>query len=183
MDCPGHATASRGPHPGTVRACLGVPLQHRIVLLVIRLRNQQDFAAGLFLIALALVARYLAADLAMGRLVRMGPGYLPTVLSWVLLGLGALIALRGFITNGPKLEPWAWRPLVALCAALIAFALLLQGGGLVLAILATTAISSLAAPGSRPIPTLLLALGLSVMSAVLFIWLLGLPLLILPEWG
>ena len=148
-----------------------------------RIRNQQDLAAGLFLIAFAMLARHLASDLAMGRLVRMGPGYLPTVLSWTLGGLGVLIALRGFTIDGPKLESWAWRPLIALCAALISFALLLQGAGLVIAIFITTAVASLAAPGSRPVPVLALAAVMSVLSSVLFVWLLGLPLLILPEWG
>lgn len=150
---------------------------------MIRLRNQQDFVAGLFLIAFALLARHLAQDLAMGRLVRMGPGYLPTVLSWILAGLGVLIAARGFLTDGPKLEPWAWRPLIALCAALIAFALLLQQGGLVMATIVSVLISSMAAPGARPLSTLLLGVGLSAMSTVLFIWLLGLPLTIWPDLG
>jgi hypothetical protein len=148
---------------------------------VIRVRNQQDLVAGLFLIAFALLARYFAQDLAMGRLVRMGPGYLPIVLAWVLGGLGVLIAARGFLTDGPKLESWAWRPLIALCAALVAFALSLQRGGLVVAIVAATAVSSLAAPGARPIPTVLLGLGLSALSTVMFVWLLGLPLMIWPE--
>ena len=119
----------------------------------------------------------------MGRLVRMGPGYLPTVLAWILLGLGVLIALRGFITDGPKLESWAWRPVIAICAALIAFGLLLQHGGLVAATVATTLISSLAARGASPIAMLLLGLGLAAGSAGLFVWGLGLPLNIWPELG
>lgn len=148
-----------------------------------RLRNQQDFAAGLFLIAFGLLARYLASDLSMGRLVRMGPGYLPTVLSWILVGLGILIALRGFVTDGPKLESWAFRPLIAICAALIAFGLLLQHAGLVAAIVATTLISSFAARGASLISMLLLGIGLAAGSTALFLWGLGLPLNIWPELG
>jgi hypothetical protein len=150
---------------------------------VIRVRNQQDLAAGLFLIVFALFARYFASDLAMGRLVRMGPGYLPTVLSWILFGLGVLIGLRGFITDGPKLEPWAWRPVVALCAALIAFALLLQNAGLVVAIVITTLVASLAARGGRIIPVLILGAVMATGSTILFVWMLGLPLQIWPELG
>lgn len=150
---------------------------------VIRIRNQQDLAAGLFLFAFALLARYFAEDLPMGRLVRMGPGYLPTVLAWILAAIGLLIAARGFLTDGPKLESWAWRPLIALSASLIAFALLLQGGGLVIAIVATTAIASLAEPGARPLPVFLVSAVMSIMSVVMFIWLLGLPLTIGPDWG
>lgn len=150
---------------------------------MIRLRNQQDFAAGLFLIGFALLARYLASDLSMGRLVRMGPGYLPTVLSWILMSLGVLIALRGFVTDGPKLESWAFRPLIAICAALIAFGLLLQHAGLVAAIVATTLISSFAARGASLISMLLLGIGLAAGSTALFLWGLGLPLNIWPELG
>lgn len=150
---------------------------------VMRIRNQQDLVAGLFLIAFALLARHLASDLPMGRLVRMGPGYLPTVLSWILGGLGVLIGLRGFTIDGPKLEAWAWRPLIALCASMVAFALLLQGGGLVVAIFVTSAIASLAAPGARPVPVIALSAVMSVLSSILFVWLLGLPLTILPDWG
>lgn len=150
---------------------------------MIRLRNQQDFAAGLFLVAFALLARYFASDLAMGRLVRMGPGYLPVVLSWILLGLGILIALRGFVTDGPRLEAWAWRPLIAISAALIAFGLLLQHAGLVVAIVATTLISSFAGRGAPLISMLLLGLGLAAGSTAMFLWGLGLPLNIWPELG
>lgn len=150
---------------------------------MIRIRNQQDFAAGLFLVAFALLARHLAADLPMGRLVRMGPGYLPIVLAWILAGLGVLIAVRGLTTDGPRLEAWAWRPLIALTASLVCFALLLERGGLVAAIIATTVVSSLAAPGIRVLPTILLGVTLSALSTVLFIWLLGLPLTVFPDFG
>lgn len=139
--------------------------------------------AGLFLIAFALLARHLAQDLPMGRMVRMGPGYLPTVLAWTLGGLGVLIAARGFLTDGPKLEPWAMRPLMALCGALIAFALLLQKAGLVVAIIVTTVVASFAAPGANLLAMVVLGGGMSALSIALFIWLLGLPLTIWPDLG
>ncbi len=150
---------------------------------LIRLRNPQDLFAGLFLVAVAILAHYFASDLSMGRLVRMGPGYLPTVLSWLLGGLGLIIALRGFTIDGPALAAWAWRPLIALSASLIAFALLLERGGLVIAIIVTTQVASLATPHHRPLSTFLLGVVLSAMSAALFIGLLGLPLTIWPDFG
>ncbi|MGE0224566.1 MAG: tripartite tricarboxylate transporter TctB family protein [Acetobacteraceae bacterium] len=150
---------------------------------LIRLRNPQDLAAGLFLVAFAAFAWYLASDLPMGRLVRMGPGYLPVVLCWLLGGIGVIIAARGFTIEGPRLERWAWRPLIALCASLIVFGFLLERAGLALTIIATTLIASLAAPGIRWISTLILGAVLAVMSTILFVWLLGLPLQIWPEFG
>ena len=149
----------------------------------IRLRNPQDLFAGLFLIAVAILAHYLASDLSMGRLVRMGPGYLPTALSWLLGGLGLIVALRGFTIDGPQLASWAWQPLIALSLSLIAFALLLERGGLIIAIIVTTLIASLATPHHRPLTTLTLGVALSAMSAALFIGLLGLPLRLWPDLG
>jgi hypothetical protein len=128
-----------------------------------------------------LIAHYIASDLPMGRLVRMGPGYLPIVLCYLLGGIGLIIAARGFTIDGPKLEAWAWRPLIALIASLIAFALLLDRAGLVLAIVTTTVIASSAAAPFRPVTSLILGVALSFMSTVLFVWLLGLPLMIWPE--
>ncbi len=150
---------------------------------MIKIRNQQDLAGGLFLMGIAALAMYFASDLSMGRLVRMGPGYLPTVLCWLLGFLGLIIALRGFTIDGPALQSWAWRPLFALTAGQIVFAALLERAGLVAAIIATIAVSSMAAPNVRWVSTLLLGVVMSVLSTILFIWLLGLPLTIWPNFG
>jgi len=150
---------------------------------VIRLRNPQDLAAGLFLVAVAVLAYALASDLPMGRAVRMGPGYLPTVLSWLLGGLGLLIAGRGFTIAGPRLERWYWRPLIALTLSLLVFAGLLERAGLVIAILAAVAVSSFAAPRPRIVPVLVLAVVLAAACAALFKYLLGLPIVLMPWFG
>lgn len=150
---------------------------------MIRLRNPQDLAAGLFLVAVAVLAYALASDLPMGRAVRMGPGYLPTVLSWLLGGLGLLIAGRGFTIDGPRLERWYWRPLIALTLSLLVFAGLLERAGLVIAILAAVAVSSFAAPRPRIVPVLVLAVVLAAACAALFKYLLGLPIVLMPWFG
>lgn len=148
---------------------------------MIRVRNAQDLAAGLFLVLIAVLAYVLAADLPMGRAVRMGPGYLPTLLSGLLGALGVAIAVRGVAVGGPRLEPWAWRPLLALTCSLLVFAALLERGGLIAAVLASVAVSSLAAPGARAIPVITLGVVLAAGSAALFFWLLNLPLILWPR--
>jgi len=147
----------------------------------LRLRSPQDLAAGLFLIGIAVLAYWLAGDLAMGRAMRMGPGYLPRLLSWLLGGLGLLVMARAVTVDGPRLERWAWRPVLTLTFALLVFAALLPRGGLVLAILASVAVSSFAAPRPRLMPVLLLSLVLAAGCAWLFKYLLGLPLVLWPQ--
>jgi hypothetical protein len=150
---------------------------------MIRLRNPQDLAAGLFLVLVAMLAYTFAADLPMGRLVRMGPGYVPVALSCLLGALGLLIAGRAFTIDGPRLEPWAWRPVLALTIALVVFALLLETAGLVVAIIVTTVVSAFAAPGVRVLQVLVLGVLLAILSTLLFAWLLGLPLIVWPPLG
>lgn len=150
---------------------------------MIRLRNPQDLAAGLFLVAVAVLAYVLATDLPMGRAVRMGPGYLPTILSWLLGGLGVIIAGRGFTIDGPRLESWYWRPLIALTLTLLVFAGLLERAGLVIAILVAVVVSSFAAPRPRILPVLALAIVLALACSALFKYLLGLPIMLMPWLG
>ena len=48
----------------------------------------KDFLSGLLFIGFGLLALYFGQKLALGTPVRMGPGYVPRMLSLVLLGLG-----------------------------------------------------------------------------------------------
>src|SRR3954462_8414382 len=60
----------------------------------------QDLWAGLLLAAFGVAALIFGADLAMGTARRMGPGYLPYGLAWLLVLCGAEVALRGVIAAG-----------------------------------------------------------------------------------
>jgi hypothetical protein len=148
---------------------------------MIRLRSPQDLAAGLFLIAVAIAGHVLAGDLPMGRAVRMGPGYLPTLLSWILGGLGVLVLVRAVTVDGPRLESWAWRPVLTLTCSLLVFAALLQRGGLVAAIFACVAVASFAAPRPRLVPVVAVCVVLAIGCSVLFKYVLGLPLVLWPQ--
>ncbi|MBV5331034.1 tripartite tricarboxylate transporter TctB family protein, partial [bacterium] len=58
--------------------------------------NPKDFFAGLLFMAFGLAALVLSGDYTIGTAARMGAGYFPRVLGILLLGMGALLALRGF---------------------------------------------------------------------------------------
>lgn len=148
---------------------------------MIRVRSPQDLVGGLFLILVAVLALVFSANLPVGRAVSMGPGYVPRLLAWVLMGIGVILAGRAFVISGPRLESWHMRPLVLLCLAVLAFAALLEPGGLVVAIYAGVAVARAAAPGWRVLPVLLLATVLAVGSVLLFVHALGLSLRPWPE--
>jgi len=150
---------------------------------MIRIRSPQDLVGGLFLILIAVLALVFSGNLPVGRAVSMGPGYVPRLLAWVLMGIGALLAARSLVINGPRLEAWALRPLVVLTIAILVFALLLERAGLVIAIFVAVAIARAAAPEYKPLPVLGLGAVLATGSVALFVYALGLPLRPWPEFG
>jgi len=150
---------------------------------MIRIRSPQDLVGGLFLILVAVLALAFSGNLPVGRAVSMGPGYVPRLLAWVLMGIGALLAARSLVINGPRLESWALRPLALLTIAILVFALLLERAGLVIAIFVAVAIARAAAPEYKPLTVLGLGAVLAAGSVALFVYALGLPLRPWPEFG
>ena len=122
----------------------------------------------------------------------MGPGYFPLVLGILLALLGLVVSVQalGKTVNGDG-EPvgtWAWKPLVCILGANVAFGVLLGGlpslgippMGLVAGIYALTLIASLAAESFKLKEVLILATLLCVLSYVAFVWLLNLQFLVWP---
>ena len=92
-----------------------------------RVRSTQDLAAGLFMIALAGLAYYLARDLSTGTLRQIGPGMLPKSFAVICGGLGALLAFNSLRYNGEKLGGWSWRSILHVLGGPILFALASRG--------------------------------------------------------
>ena len=106
----------------------------------------KDIWAGLFFMGLAALGLWIGADYAFGTAARMGAGFLPKLLCWALLGLGALIALIGFYRRGEPMEAWAWGELVAILDAVLLFGAALEVLGLEAAILGAVLIGGTGAP-------------------------------------
>jgi putative tricarboxylic transport membrane protein len=141
------------------------------------LRNT-DFVGGLATLGLAAAVLIEASQYGFGTILRMGPGYFPTLLGGLLLVLGLLLALRGLrgahAHHGEPIAMPAWRPILFISAALGLFAYLLPAFGLAPAIVTLVVVSACAAPMQRPITIALLAVGLTVFSYVVFVRLLSL---------
>ena len=81
-----------------------------------RIRAPKDFWAGLIFIAIGGGFILLAQQYRLGDLHRMGPAMFPTLVGALLAGLGAVIALRAFLSDGERgaaLSRAADRPLAA----------------------------------------------------------------------
>ena len=86
-----------------------------------KLKNQEDFWAGMMFVGFGLLAIYISRDYPFGSANRMGPGYFPTWIGIVMTSLGAAIALISFKAEATKLASWAWRPMIFLSIGFMVF--------------------------------------------------------------
>ncbi len=116
-----------------------------------------------------------AAEYPMGTLSRMGPGFVPRAAGGVGMGLGALIALTGLGRPG-ELPRIAWRPLLAILAGILSFALILPRAGLAPAACAAALVSILGNREATPRLYAVLPLAIAAICWAIFILVLGLPI-------
>ncbi|WP_159997886.1 hypothetical protein [Roseomonas sp. 18066] len=166
--------------------------------------NAKDLASGILLVALAVIGLWLNTEHTLGSARRMGPGYMPMLVFWLELVLGALVLVGAFFGGTDPLEKWTkldfvtlfvgigvtlvaypllaampalsanwyalgialsigfavlaispgWRQLAMILLAMCVFGILLEQGGLMLAITALVIVSAFADPTHRPVGVL-----------------------------
>jgi hypothetical protein len=147
---------------------------------MIRIRSPQDFFAGLMFIAFGVVGAYVARKYPFGTSVRMGPGYLPVVLSWCMISIGVIVTGRGLVLDAEKIVRIKLRPLLAVLGAVLVYAFAIERLGLVISVFLVVVLSAMAIPNFRKIETLILAVGLVAFCLGVFIHGLSLPLSVWP---
>jgi hypothetical protein len=149
---------------------------------------RKDVLAGLLFCAVALLGLFLSRDYPIGTALRMGTGYVPRLLCWILFGLGTLVLVQGLReADAERPRPsssgaCAWRPVIFVTASLVIFGVSIERLGLVLSILLLIGVGAVAARGLRPLETFAAALALIVLSWGVFIVGLGLTIPVWPEW-
>jgi hypothetical protein len=103
----------------------------------------KDFLSGLLFIAFGLAALYFGQKLALGTAVRMGPGYVPRMLSFILLGLGLLICIVALVTSGEAVEKPKWKPITMVTVGVVCFAFLFERAGLLPSLVVLILLASL----------------------------------------
>jgi hypothetical protein len=147
-----------------------------------RIRSPRDFWAGLLFVGIAAMFIALASQYRFGEAHRMGPGYFPIMIGALLAILGAVVAGRALAFDGPPLPHFNPRPLLVTLVAVVLFGLAIERLGLAAAIAVLVMVAAFADRDVRLLPSLVLALVLIVFSVATFVWLLGLPLPVWPQW-
>ncbi len=145
-------------------------------------RAPQDLAAGLLITAFGLVALWLGRGWPTGTLAYVQSGFFPRMIGLLMVLAGTVVTGRSLLSHGPALPSWGWRPLIGVTAAVLAFAGAVETLGLVPAVLILVGLGNLASQPLRPVPLALLGSALAAGCVALFVWGLGLPLRVWPQW-
>lgn len=153
-------------------------------LSLFRRLNRKNVFAGLTFAAIGAAFVGVASSYPLGVTTRMGPGWFPLILGGLLTALGIAVVFSGRSASVPGRDqdaapPFAWRPLVHVGLAVVAFALLIEPGGLVVA---SAALVLLGAGGGWEFhwgEATALAGSLTVLAVGLFAFALHVPL---PVW-
>ncbi len=153
--------------------------------------TRKNVLAGLMFIAIAAFGLWLSRDYNVGTLRRMGTGFMPQALCWLLLGLGATVVVQGLLERPAAIDPadaeqqvTVWQSLWPICvvaASMVAFALTIEWLGLVVAIVLLVLIAGLAYRGLKWWETLVAALVLTALCWAVFVLALGMSVKVLPE--
>lgn len=147
-----------------------------------KVSSSSDFWAGIIYIAFGVTALVAARDYGMGSATRMGPGYFPTMLAWLLTGIGAVSTLRGLRGQGEPVSSLSMRGILFIAVPIVLFASLLQSAGLLIALPLLIITSAYASAHFNWLRTLLLAAGLTLFCSLVFIKGLGIPMPLLGSW-
>ncbi|HEX3140948.1 MAG TPA: tripartite tricarboxylate transporter TctB family protein [Rhizobacter sp.] len=156
-----------------------------------KIKSQRDFFAGLMFTATGVAFAWGATTYNVGNGARMGPGYFPLWLGIVMALIGAAImftAMSVETADGEPIGKWAWKQVVYILGANLAFGFLLGGlpsvgipaMGLIIGIYALVIIASLAGSEFQLRDVLILATVLAIGSYVAFIWALKLQIQVWP---
>ena len=143
-------------------------------------RGNVDFYSGVLLVGIASVALTYIRSLTIGTVLQMGPGYFPFGLALILLAMGLCLMVKGMVVGGSPVGQFHLRPLVFVLLSFAAFGVLIERAGLILAILAQVAVAHCASNEATWRESIVTGVVLAAASSVLFVWLLGIPVGLLP---
>src|SRR4030088_1591965 len=137
--------------------------------MMLRIKSPQDVGAAIILIVIGLAGLWFGREYDIGSVSRMGPGYMPVLLSIGLLVFGAVIGLRAVTVDGPPIATGRWYPTIMILVAVLMFALLIERVGLAPTTFVVAVICAFATSDVNWKQALALAITLALFCVVVFV--------------
>jgi putative tricarboxylic transport membrane protein len=148
---------------------------------LLKVQNPQDVYGGMALILLALVAFVASNELPGMRGFAFGPGTAPRLFAFALAILALGVVVGGLLKAGPDVSPYAFRGVIFIIGAILAFAASIRPLGLVIASFATMIVCAAAAEDVKWRESIVVAVAVTAFCAVLFPYGLNLPFQLWPR--
>ena len=146
-------------------------------------RALKDILAGGIFVVLGVAFATGSLAYEIGSPLQMGPGYYPLVLGGLLVAFGSMIVVKGFIAGaGEPIGDVDWRAVALVTAALLFFGLTARGLGLIGALFGASLLGALGRSATSIREVLLIAVGLTALSVVVFVVALQLRLPLFGDW-
>ena len=152
-----------------------------IVTLFMTIRSPQDYIGGIVLMALALFALWASSDLQGMRGFSFGAGTAPRMFGGLLVALAAAVALTGLLSDGSGLPHYSWRGPLFVMASIVFFALAIRPLGLVVSAFVSFLVAAMGSHETRWIEAVIVGACLTLGCALLFPYVLGLPMPMFPR--
>ena len=147
---------------------------------MLRVKSPQDFGAAILFLTIGIAGIYFGRDLTFGTASRMGPGYFPTLLSCIIVAIGAIVGTK---VASPSRARRSSRSSCGRCCSfslsILAFGYLIEQIGLAITTAGLAIFAAYARHDVNLKETVVLAVGLSVFAIAVFVYALGQPL---PIW-
>ena len=145
------------------------------------IKGPQNFWGGVALMGIALFALWASSDLQGMRGFSFGPGTAPRMFAYLLLALGAGVALTGLLAEGPPLQRYGIRGPVFVTLSILAFAVAIRPLGLIVSAFVSFLIAAMGSDETRWKEAIIVGICLTIGCALLFPYALGLPLDLFPR--
>ncbi|MBL8699668.1 MAG: tripartite tricarboxylate transporter TctB family protein [Alphaproteobacteria bacterium] len=140
------------------------------------MRLSRDAAAGVVVVAFGAAVLAGISGIPTAKYQTIGPDLFPRVCAWALIAGGLVLALRGLHRGGAALALPQFRGVALIGLAVVLFGLVTPVAGYAVGGFLTVLVSGFATREVRPLPLLVVALGLTVFSVALFSYVLKVPM-------
>src|SRR3954471_10340322 len=149
-----------------------------------QMEKPRDAIGGLVVIDIGAGFLFFGRELDTGTSSRMGPGYFPIILSYLMIALGAVITLQGLrgALQENSFGQIPWRGLALIVGAPVFFGFALRDLGLGPAVLVVVLATAWASRYANVRSSVALPRHIAALRTILFIQLLGLPLPLPGPW-
>ncbi len=135
------------------------------------IRQHKDFWSGVMFFGLGVLFIVWSREYQFGTAQRMGPGYFPTILGYLMAFLGIVVALPAFSKKSPivHVEKIGWRGLLIVLGAVLLYALTLLRLGFVVSLILLMIMSATAHSEFRWKETIISTVVLGIFSYLAFV--------------